>query len=181
MAEDAATAAQRECWDRRHAEAREIGAPAEVLLRNVHLLPARGKALDLACGRGASALWLAAHTALTVEAWDFSPVAVARLTGAAAVRGLRIGAAVRDVVARPPAPDTCDVLLVTHFLERDLDGSLRVNQFQCRIIGFEFREGTARQLTRQSWSRIGVWLAQTNQLHGVVQATGYSVWTKVAR
>jgi SAM-dependent methyltransferase len=116
---------QRDRWDRRHAEAAEIGAPAEVLLRNAHLLPRGGTALDLACGRGANALWLAGHTSLAVEAWDFSPVAIARLAEAAAARGLCVAAAVRDVVTRPPAPDSCDVLVVTHFLERDLFPALR--------------------------------------------------------
>jgi SAM-dependent methyltransferase len=120
MAEPGVDEGQRERWNRRHAEAPDTGAPAEVLLRNAHLLPARGAALDLACGRGANALWLAGHTALTVEAWDFSPVAIARLEQTAAVRGLRVRAAVRDVVAQPPAPESCDVLVVTHFLERTL-------------------------------------------------------------
>lgn len=116
---------QRNRWDHRHAEAPEIGAPAEVLLCNAHLLPARGAALDLACGRGANALWLAQHTSLAVEAWDLSPVAITRLAEAAAARGLRVDAVVRDVVARPPAPDSCDVLVVTHFLERELVPALR--------------------------------------------------------
>ncbi len=35
------------------------GEVAQVLLRNRHLLPEQGRALDLACGRGANALWLA--------------------------------------------------------------------------------------------------------------------------
>ena len=112
------TGEQRVRWDQRHAAAADIGAPAEVLLRNAHLLPARGEALDLACGRGANALWLAGHTALHVHAWDFSPVAVATLEAAADARGLRIAAEVRDVVARPPPPQAFDVVLVTHFLER---------------------------------------------------------------
>lgn len=112
-------------WDQRHASAPDVGAPAEVLLRNAHLLPAAGDALDLACGRGANALWLAEHTALRVHAWDFSPVAIATLEAAAAARGLRIATAVRDVVARPPAPDSCDVLVVTHFLDRGIVPALR--------------------------------------------------------
>ena len=125
MADTPGADPQRVRWDRRHAEAAEIGAPAEVLLRNAHLLPARGTALDLACGRGANALWLAEHTALAVEAWDFSPVAIARLAEAAAARGLRVDAVLRDVVAHPPAADSCDVLVVTHFLERALVPALR--------------------------------------------------------
>lgn len=105
-------------WDQRHAAAADIGVPAEVLLQNAHLLPAQGVALDLACGRGANALWLAEHTGLEVHAWDFSPTAVTGLEAAARARGLRLSAAVRDVAARPPEPDRFDVVVVAHFLER---------------------------------------------------------------
>lgn len=105
-------------WDQRHAAAADIGVPAEVLLQNAHLLPAQGVALDLACGRGANALWLAEHSGLEVHAWDLSPVAVTGLEAAARARGLRLSAAVRDVAARPPEPDRFDVVVVAHFLER---------------------------------------------------------------
>ena len=106
------------CWDQRHAAAPDIGVPAAVLLDNAHLLPAHGVALDLACGRGANALWLAEHTGLEVHAWDLSPVGIARLQAVAEERGLVVTAEVRDVVACPPQPAGCDVLVVTHFLER---------------------------------------------------------------
>ncbi len=110
-------------WDLRHAEAEGPGTVAQVLLRNRHLLPERGKALDLACGRGASALWLA-EQGLEVHAWDFSPVAIERLRTEAAARGLEIRAEVRDVVAEPPPPGGFDLILVSHFLERDLAPAL---------------------------------------------------------
>ena len=108
----------RDRWDQRHAAAADIGAPAQVLLENAHLLPAHGVALDLACGRGPNALWLAEHTGLEVHAWDVSPVGLARLRAVARERGLAVTTEARDVVARPPQPASCDVLVVTHFLER---------------------------------------------------------------
>jgi SAM-dependent methyltransferase len=111
-------------WDQRHAAAADLGVPAEVLLRNAHLLPAQGEALDLACGRGANALWLAAHTGLAVHAWDLSPVAIATLEAAARKRGLRVSGAVRDVAAHPPEPDRFDLILVAHFLERGIAPAL---------------------------------------------------------
>ncbi|PUD99067.1 MAG: hypothetical protein C3L24_11545, partial [Candidatus Sedimenticola endophacoides] len=61
-------------WDRRHGEAQGPGQVAEVLRQNLHLLPPWGRALDLACGRGANAL-LMARQGLRVSAWDLSPVA----------------------------------------------------------------------------------------------------------
>ena len=110
---------QLERWNRRHAEREDLGAVAVVLERNRHLLPTRGDALDLACGRGASALWLAAH-GLRVAAWDMSPVAIDRLQRAARERGLQIDSEVRDVVAAPPPPDSFDLLLVSYFLDRTI-------------------------------------------------------------
>ncbi len=108
-----------EKWNRRHAEAEGPGEVAQVLLRNAHLLPEEGRALDLACGRGASALWLA-ERGLEVHAWDFSPVAIERLQREASTRGLAVKAEVREITARPPGPGSFDLVLVSHFLERTL-------------------------------------------------------------
>lgn len=108
-----------EKWNQRHGKAENEGRPAQVLLRNLHLLPASGKALDLACGRGANALLLA-ERGLETHAWDFSPVALERLNTAAAGRRLSLHTEVRDVVASPPEPGSFDVILVSFFLERKL-------------------------------------------------------------
>ena len=113
----------REKWDRRHGEAEDLGRVAAVLEQNGHLLPAGGEALDLACGRGASSLWLAAR-GLRVSAWDLSPVAIERLTRAAVARGLDIETEVRDVIARPPQAERFDLILVSYFLERSLTARL---------------------------------------------------------
>jgi SAM-dependent methyltransferase len=110
-------------WDRRHGEAAEIGEPAGVLTENAHLLPGRGRALDLACGRGANALFLAA-AGLETHAWDLSPVAIERLGRAAVERGLSLSAEVRDVIARPPPAASFDLIVVSYFLERRLAPAL---------------------------------------------------------
>jgi len=110
-------------WDERHGQADGFGSVAQVLLRNAHLLPARGRALDLACGRGANALWLA-ERGWEVHAWDFSPVAVERLEAEAKRRGLAVEGQVRDVVARPPEREVFDLVFVGHFLERSLAPAL---------------------------------------------------------
>jgi tellurite methyltransferase len=94
-------------------------AAARVLLENRHLLPHRGCALDLACGLGANALLLARH-GLDTHAWDSSPAAMERLDALAREQGLCIAAQVRDVVTHPPEPDSFDVIVVAHFLERAL-------------------------------------------------------------
>lgn len=96
---------------------------AEVLLQNRHLLPAAGKAMDLACGLGANSL-LMAEAGLNVLSWDISPVAINKLSAIAAERGLSIKAEVVDVEQQPPRTQSLDVLVVSHFLNRGLAPAL---------------------------------------------------------
>jgi SAM-dependent methyltransferase len=106
-------------WNQRHLEAGDAGRVAHVLQEYPYLLPSCGRTLDLACGRGANALRLAAY-GLEVSAWDISPVAIDRLKGEALGQGLEISAEVRDVIACPPPADAYDVIMVSYFLERSL-------------------------------------------------------------
>ncbi|MCB1762579.1 MAG: methyltransferase domain-containing protein [Gammaproteobacteria bacterium] len=106
-------------WDQRHASALGSGSVAGLLLENNHLLPRKGEALDLACGRGASALYLA-RRGMRVTAWDLSAVAIDRLQQSAREQGMTIACAVRDVIAFPPGPGSFDLILVSYFLERAL-------------------------------------------------------------
>lgn len=112
--------ALREKWDRRYraAEATRPGA-ARVLSENLHLLPASGKALDLACGRGGNALLLAT-TDLQIQAWDLSTVGIEHLATMAQQESLAIDTAVRDVISEPPTVGSFDVIVVSYFLERSL-------------------------------------------------------------
>jgi SAM-dependent methyltransferase len=67
----------RERWDRRFAAigAAEVAAPPAELRGAEELLPTGGRALDVACGRGATAVWLA-QRGFAVDAVDVSPVAL---------------------------------------------------------------------------------------------------------
>ncbi len=104
-------------WDARYGQA-DAAAPqaAQVLREHVHLLPAAGDALDVACGLGGNAMLLA-QRGLRVSAWDLSPVAIERLaqSGVAGVH-----AEVRDLIADPPAAQSYDVVVVSYFLDRGL-------------------------------------------------------------
>ena len=93
--------------------------PCALLAEQAARLPAAGHALDLACGRGGNALWLA-RRGWTVDAWDLADAAVAELRARAAREGLDLRAEVRDVIARPPPPDCCDLAAVSRFLHRPL-------------------------------------------------------------
>ncbi len=98
------------------------GAPAHpcrVLEENAHLLAKPGKALEIACGLGGNALFLASQ-GLQVEAWDISPVAVESLDERARQMGLVVETAVRDILQEPPATGSYDVIVVSHFLDREL-------------------------------------------------------------
>jgi 2-polyprenyl-3-methyl-5-hydroxy-6-metoxy-1,4-benzoquinol methylase len=112
-------------WNARYAS---IGSdmlpqPSEVLRENQHLLPnilsKRGVALDLACGLGGNALWLA-QKGFETHAWDVSCVAINKLNGLATTLGVSMHASVRDVVSQPPAPQSYDVIVVSRFLHRPL-------------------------------------------------------------
>ena len=109
----------REKWDARYRDSEREPVPARVLLENRHLLPPKGRALDLACGLGANALLLA-ELGFEVSAWDLSAVAIDRLTDAASARDLRIDVQVRDLQAHPPEHGAFDVIVVVHFLDRAL-------------------------------------------------------------
>jgi len=113
----------RDKWNRRYRESERVPEPARVVTENLHLLPASGRALDLACGLGVNALALAGHGLRTV-AWDLSPVAIESLTRRAHDAQLAVTSAVRDVVSSPPEPASYDVIVVAHFLERSIAEAL---------------------------------------------------------
>jgi tellurite methyltransferase len=116
--------ASREKWDRIYAVAtEEEPGPADVLRENAHLLPMGGDALDLACGRGGNALFLA-RRGFRVCAWDISPVAIGRLAGQAERSGLVMEATVRDVESAPFPRETFNVITVSRFLARPLSGAI---------------------------------------------------------
>jgi SAM-dependent methyltransferase len=111
-------------WDLRYEEADPAAAgPCAVMEEYAHLLPARGSALDLACGLGGNAVFLA-RRGLDTTGWDLSPVAIAKLGDHAKTQGLSVCAELRDVQSLPPEPDRFDVIVVSHFLERELAPAL---------------------------------------------------------
>ena len=109
-----------EKWNARYAVATtEPPRPAPVLQENAHLLPVTGRALDLACGLGGNALFLA-RRGFGTEAWDISDVAISTLGELAAAERLNLQARVRDVSKVPPDPETFDIIVVSRFLDRSI-------------------------------------------------------------
>lgn len=110
---------QSDKWNQCYSGVTEAGEPAKVLADFSHLLPAEGIALDLACGLGANALFLA-QQGLTVQAWDTSRVALTKLRANATCQRLKVQTRQRDCEQHPPEPGTLDVLVVSHFLYRPI-------------------------------------------------------------
>lgn len=82
------SARDRERWDARHAAATsDVPAPPDALRGRADLLPPAGRALEVACGRGAVAVWLA-EQGFTVDAIDISPAGLAAAARLAARHGV---------------------------------------------------------------------------------------------
>ncbi len=89
----------RERWDRRFATVGPgLPGPPSVLAGRESLVPVSGRALDVACGRGTVAVWLA-ERGLTTTALDVAPEALrltAELAAARAVTVTTLGADLDD-------------------------------------------------------------------------------------
>jgi SAM-dependent methyltransferase len=102
-----------------------VTTPASWLTEHADVLPREGHALDVACGRGRHALWLAAR-GLTTLAVDRDADAVRDLNEEARARRLPLVAEVRDIEggATPFSRSGYDVIVVVHYLHRPLFPSL---------------------------------------------------------
>jgi SAM-dependent methyltransferase len=92
-------------WDERYAQGDtpwETGRPSSELERVVAEVPIRpGRALELGCGTGANAVWLA-RQGFDVTALDLSPAAVERARRRADEAGARVRFLAADVLNPPP-------------------------------------------------------------------------------
>ncbi len=112
------SAIDRNRWNRKHRDAEFLDEPAPVLVEcRPHLPP--GRALDLACGLGANALFLAGE-GFRVEAFDWSFEGLRKLAAAAAGSGRTVGAVACDVTRFNLPRARYDVVVSFRFLERAL-------------------------------------------------------------
>jgi 2-polyprenyl-3-methyl-5-hydroxy-6-metoxy-1,4-benzoquinol methylase len=96
---------------------------AEVLTENTFLLPETGTALDLACGLGGNAVFLA-QQGLAVTAWDISSLAIEKLTAYAAHHDLDINACEKNITNKSLPKSSYDVISVSRFLDRSLSDAI---------------------------------------------------------
>lgn len=102
-----------EFWDDRYRSEDQLfsGAPNGVLVAEVADLPP-GHALDVGCGEGADAMWLAQH-GWQVTAVDIAPTALQR-AAAAGTTG-RVEWKQADLTGTPPPADAFDLVSVQYF------------------------------------------------------------------
>ena len=117
---------QREDWDRKYAVVESLWAlkPNRFLVAEVKGL-APGRALDLACGEGQNAIWLAA-LGWDVTGVDFSNVAIAKARARAVRDGVAATFVCADLVEYEPEPGAFDlvVILYLHIAADELRGVL---------------------------------------------------------
>lgn len=112
----------RDKWNKIYAGREAPGHVAAVLVDHADLLPESGRALDIACGLGANAFFLA-DQGLIVDAWDISDVAIAKLE---ANKGNRaINPLAFDITQASFGKCQYDVIVNTHFLDRSLIGAIK--------------------------------------------------------
>ena len=111
---------EREHWTQRWAE-REYhprGEPSAMLVTWAPRIP-RGRALDLACGNGRNALYVA-EQGFAVDAVDIAAPALQLVSDSARERGLTIHLVEADLDQYTPPLETYDLITAFFFLNRDL-------------------------------------------------------------
>lgn len=107
-------------YDKHYQEAHLFGDPYPEFVTFIKQWPHRGDALDLGCGQGRDALFLAA-AGFRVTAVDISQLGVSQMMAEAAQRGLTVNGVVADFYASPPDRNFDLILFnaIFHFEKQD--------------------------------------------------------------
>jgi SAM-dependent methyltransferase len=104
----------RDDWNARYAQERLVWGLSPNRFVDAELADlAPGRALDLACGEGRNAVWLA-ERGWRVTGIDFSDVAVARARRLAEARGVTVDLVEGDVLLTPFEPSAFDLVLISY-------------------------------------------------------------------
>ena len=106
---------RREDWDKRYASVENLWAvkPNRFLVAEVAELEA-GRALDLACGEGQNAIWLAT-LGWEVTGVDYSEVAIAKARARAERDGVAVEFVCDDLLRYEPSPSAFELVLLLYF------------------------------------------------------------------
>jgi SAM-dependent methyltransferase len=114
--------AERERWEARHGRASDRPEiPSALLRRSLHRLP-RGRALEVACGSGRNARFLAAH-GFRVDAIDLSRAALVRTRGEAGDGSICVVQA--DLLQFPLPRRRYQIAVNVRYLQRNLWPALK--------------------------------------------------------
>jgi len=113
-------------WDERYRGGEHTTAEPSPLIRTAIAGRPPGHALDLACGAGRHAIYLA-ESGWEVTAVDGSPVAIEMLTARALERGVTVDARIADLEAGEfqIEPNAYDLICDFQYLQRDLLSAIR--------------------------------------------------------
>jgi SAM-dependent methyltransferase len=116
---------RREDWNRRYAGSELLwtGEPNRFLVAETEALPP-GRALDLACGEGRSAVWLA-ERGWDVTGVDFADVGLDKARGLAAARGVDPTWVQADLLEYDPPREAFDLVAIL-YLQLPADERARV-------------------------------------------------------
>lgn len=108
-------------WDDKYASAtlQTPANPCFVLKQHSRLLPFSGRALEVACGLGGNARFLA-QCGLKTQAWDISDTALTLLNNWASIHKLPIEPLITDLEQMILPYQQFDVIVVSRYLDRNL-------------------------------------------------------------
>jgi len=162
----------REKWNARWRErAGELELPAAFLEEHAALLPARGKALDVAGGAGRHAVWLA-RRGLDVTLIDVSDVAITRAERKAEGLGVPLRARRIDLDAPSELAPLYDLVVMIHYLNRERRDELA----DLLVVGgvLVVAQPTVRNLERHAHPSRG-FLVDEGELEAWVRERGFEV------
>lgn len=139
--------------------------PANVLVNNEFLLQKKGCALDLACGLGANALFLA-EQGLETHAWDISDIALNKIKKNALQKNLNLS--VKKVFLEPKSlpKNTFDVIVVSRFLDRLLCNAIMEG---LKVNGLLFYQTYVKEKVTSSGPKNPDYLLSRNELLDLFQ------------
>jgi tellurite methyltransferase len=113
-------------WDKRYLQGEHLNDEPHPLIMKIASNLKPGRALDVACGPGQHAIWLA-ERGWAVTAVDSSRIAIEILQDRALARGIAIDSTIADLEKHEFAiePESYDLIVVCKYLQRDLFPAIR--------------------------------------------------------
>ncbi len=109
--------------------------PSRLLVQLLTLLP-KGRALDIACGEGRNAIFLA-QNGYEVDAVDISNVAIDRVAEAAKIAGVKVNLIQADLENYEIPVETYDLIINFNYLQRSLVPAIKMGLKKGGAVIFE--------------------------------------------